>query len=85
MKTFDELETGDYVADMHYGFRPLAERFTVRPIDSWRHDEPNAHFPKPRATNKCAYVLGHTDEGELICGYQYDGHYSALFAISRKA
>ena len=83
-KTINDLEIGDFVADMHDGFRPLADRFTVRPIDSWEHEAPSDHFPKPHAMNKYAYVLGHNDEGELICGYQYDGRYSALFAISAK-
>lgn len=89
-KRFDDIQIGDYIADMHDGVSQLRTRFgIVSRIDgegNWFPDLPNKHLR----------VIGLSYGGldlqfpeiaaqghvALVCGYQYDGRRSGILVLT---
>jgi hypothetical protein len=95
---FDELLPGDFVCDMHDG--PPRARFDIVAWVQWRTGPmPLARTPPGPVhahtfgfPNKELHVLGArtgsaagiTLEGQLVCGYDYDGQFSGIVVLSEK-
>lgn len=85
-KRLGELQIGDFVADMHYGFTPLRERFHVEEIAKWHHPFDQCPFAGFQSRmNKGLYVLGVDHyRPAIICGYTYDGDRSGIVRLEEK-
>lgn len=94
-KTFDALVPGDFVADMHDGMGPIRKRFGVVEWIQWRTGPRTGDRALDRAMgadrtfnfpNKELRVLGErtgaNHEGQLVCGYDYDGELSGLVVLA---
>jgi hypothetical protein len=79
VKSFAELEIGDYVADMHYGTAPLRQRFTVVHNNQWQVSAPLFPF-----ANKELRVLDFHHDGSIVCGYNYDGRAAGTVTLAEK-
>jgi hypothetical protein len=86
-KTFDQLEIGDFVADMHDGLAPIRARFNVLTSIQWEY----AGFGTPDRKdpfsfpNKELRVLGIQNSGAIVCGYTYDRMYAGIVILYRDA
>ena len=83
LKPFDELQPGDFVADMHDGIAPIKKKFGVVFHHQWRIESTSVGVPFPSFPNKQLRVLGVQDDGSLVCGYNYDGAFGGIVVIGK--
>jgi hypothetical protein len=80
-KGIDDLAIGDFVCDMHYGTRKLAERFKVVSQVQWGMTTP-ASFPTQ--SNKELRVIGFDRSGAVVCAYNYDNIAQGIVVLEAK-
>lgn len=88
-KTLDQLNAGDFVADMHDGLAPILDRFTILHRITWDTDWSTTphRIGGFGFENKELRVLGLASGafvGGVVCGYQYDGRTAGIIVLGEK-